>query len=195
MKNDFREFYDVDYILHSAFSDDELMHFGVEGMKWGVRRYQNPDGSLTPLGAQHYGKKLASLRNETKSNYSDYKAYAKKEIDYELKGKNTKRTKHLKDKYYNNYQRNMQRNIMMFGPLLSAIPSMVSDAKNNKYYDLSKGTITGQNMFITLKDGRVIPVDLGMLKGGIKYISNGASVSNNKDDFLEKEFKKRYKKK
>ena len=89
----------------------------------------------------------------------------------------------------------MQRNIMMFGPLLSAIPSMVSDAKNNKYYDLSKGTITGQNMFITLKDGRVIPVDLGMLKGGIKYISNGASVSNNKDDFLEKEFKKRYKKK
>lgn len=34
----------------------ELYHHGVKGMKWGVRRYQNKDGSLTPKGKRHYDK-------------------------------------------------------------------------------------------------------------------------------------------
>ena len=38
-----------------------LMHYGVKGMKWGVRRYQNKDGSLTAEG-----KKRVMYRNRTK---------------------------------------------------------------------------------------------------------------------------------
>lgn len=34
---------------------DEIKHHGIKGQKWGVRRYQNEDGSLTNAGKKRYG--------------------------------------------------------------------------------------------------------------------------------------------
>ena len=48
------------YLYKGALYDTEtLQHWGVKGMKWGIRRYQNPDGSLTAAG-----RRRALKRNE-----------------------------------------------------------------------------------------------------------------------------------
>lgn len=36
--------------------ESQLKHWGIKGMKWGVRRYQNKDGSLTELGEKRYAR-------------------------------------------------------------------------------------------------------------------------------------------
>lgn len=63
-------------------SNQELRHAGVKGMKWGVRRYQNADGTLTPAGRKRYG-------------HDDYrKAHSRKSVkamsDTELRSRNNR---------------------------------------------------------------------------------------------------------
>ena len=39
------------------YKGNELYHHGIKGQKWGVRRYQNADGTLTDVGQNRYGRK------------------------------------------------------------------------------------------------------------------------------------------
>ena len=48
--------------------DYTLTHSGIKGMKWGVRRYQNKDGSLTSAGKKRYASELDSKREIYKSS-------------------------------------------------------------------------------------------------------------------------------
>lgn len=46
----------------------ELYHWGKKGMKWGVRRYQNKDGTLTPAGQKRYARDQRENAGKKKGN-------------------------------------------------------------------------------------------------------------------------------
>lgn len=55
----------------------ELIHWGIKGMRWGIRRYQNKDGSLTAAGRKRYGDGEA-ISDTSKESYEEGKARALK---------------------------------------------------------------------------------------------------------------------
>lgn len=60
---------------------NELMHYGVMGMKWGVRRYQNPDGTLTAEGRAHYGVTIQATDSAvTKKAKRDFNTLSEQEF-------------------------------------------------------------------------------------------------------------------
>lgn len=63
------------------YSDEELAHHGILGQKWGVRRYQNPDGSLTSAGKSRYQNEDGSI------NDSGEKFIRKKHLEQNFDGR------------------------------------------------------------------------------------------------------------
>lgn len=67
--------------------NQELYHYGVKGMKWGVRRYQNADGSLTDLGKRKaINREAKQYRKELYKKFEFTRKLAKEESDNWKKG-------------------------------------------------------------------------------------------------------------
>lgn len=75
--------------------ESALAHFGIKGQKWGVRRYQNPDGTYTDAGRKRYGFK--SRRKAEKTYKSKEEAIEARDLKYINKHKSEYSTKELND--------------------------------------------------------------------------------------------------
>ena len=59
--------------MNAHYDDRNLYHHGIKGQRWGVRRYQNKDGSLTPEGRRKY-RNIAGNYDYPRIKYAQIKA-------------------------------------------------------------------------------------------------------------------------
>ena len=146
--------------------DDYLQHHGIKGQRWGVRRFQNPDGSLTDAGskryrnkeARFYQKKLRKLDTELqRATIYGYNASKKASDSAEAWGKNAAKAKQFKsmgndkksDKYSKKaeehkkqYEDNLKRYEVLKkykDTLISDMDDTINELKSNGYsYKIKK---------------------------------------------------------
>lgn len=116
--------------------DNELKHWGIKGMKWGERRYQNKDGSLTDAGKRRYARDARE------------KGYDKEDdtgVRYKVSGKKNKRENLDVDAYryvkedYTRSKRLVDETSGMTGKLKTINDQAIKNAPKPKM-DLSKMT-------------------------------------------------------
>lgn len=132
-----------------------LAHHGILGMKWGVRRYQNKDGSLTAAGEKRYGK-LHKYHNEN---------WIKK---YKEKGLSEEEAKELAEKRW----KAVKTGLIISGAVAATATGVYLYSEyGKKYFDttIKAGT--------TIKNIHANP---DRIKGGFAYVTSDKGHDSNK---------------
>lgn len=119
---------------------NELCHHGTKGMKWGVRRYQNTDGSLTNAGKSRYArdareKEFNKYDESSGKYYKQSKKNGRTDLEFDAKRyakEDTERTKRLVDS-----GRNLSNDLKR---------SVDTSSKNRKVQKMDLSNMTDQEM-------------------------------------------------
>lgn len=124
-----------DLITHNF---DELYHHGIKGQKWGVRRYQNPDGTLTEAGKKRYGRLGSDPNNLRWVDKTAMRRAASKQIYFGTKkiGKN-------QQKVLDEYRK--EANSLDSEKLLNKLDAKGKELKAEYQKKKANGTWMGEN--------------------------------------------------
>lgn len=130
------------YRLEDLISEDELYHHGIKGQKWGVRRYQYEDGSLTPAGKDRYyvesDKQIVTNKDGSSTIPKGYK--------YNRVGGANMKPNASGALYVSSGKQDVDKYIKMFGPL-----------KVSMFTNKAWGGLSDTVQHITVKDDLRMP--------------------------------------
>ena len=119
--------------------NNELYHWGIKGMKWGVRRYQNSDGSYTSAGKKRRKSRTDGWSDDAKEAGQLKKKKLNQMSNAELQKLNKRQE--LENKYRQNNKSSIAKGIAIVGVTAAALGTL-----NNLY-------INGDNV---IKNGKKI---------------------------------------
>lgn len=161
-----------------ALLDDELAHHGILGMKWGVRRYQNANGSLTAAGRRR--NKIASPTKVYKSIKSSSKKLSPSARDTLMFG--PKGAERIADRQERGKSRRYSVNVerarqITTGLLTTAALATVANltASGNGAELVSKGSKAVKNMWNSQFDSMIVDASGKVIKkyrGSVKDVSD-----------------------
>ena len=148
------------------YSDEELAHHGILGQKWGVRRFENEDGSLTSAGKARYHTDSEGNYQKLKTAKSNYKAASKKfykSTSTKVSGNYYFRKKQLSD---------IKARIEMDGKEITKHQQKLIDKYKEKGMSQEEAEITAYNrakLEKTLVAAGAVTLAAAAAYGGVKY--------------------------
>ena len=129
------------YIATDKFGNYDLAHHGIKGQRWGIRRYQNEDGSLTNAGKKKYSSKykkamISYQKDQVRASKKIYiDSYNKTAEEYNSTKLNEYNSKHkpTDPDYFEEYEKQFRRDWIQ-----NYNRSLMDFSRNNKNFKRGK---------------------------------------------------------